>query len=225
MGIFVMWLLSFDADKLEALKEHNAVGKIKECLLNSRVEKVVRICLTVLKNLLPHKQLCEEIVESNMIDAVRALEHEKWREEEFYNEILDMVQLIGAQVQEISSFERYEKDLNTGKLTWGFIHTPKFFGENVMKFEQNDFRVLQKLKLLLINKDTDATTLAVACHDIGEFVALHPLGKKMVNKFEMKEKIMELMACTGDDMREVRREALLCCQKIMLNKWQEVDKA
>jgi len=220
-----MWLLSFDADKVDILKKKNAVATIKECLLTSRVEKVVRICLTLLKNLLSYKSMCEEIAESNMLDAVRNLEYEKWRDAEFYDDINEMVQMIGAQVQEISNFERYEKDLNSGKLTWGFIHTPKFFGENIMKFEQNDFRVLQKLKLLLINKDTDATTLAVACHDIGEFVALHPLGKKMVNKFEIKEKIMELMACTGDDMREVRREALLCCQKIMLNKWQEVDKA
>jgi len=194
------------------------------------VEKVIRICLTVLKNLLANKNLSEEIVESNMLDAVRALEHEKWREEEFYDEILDMVQLIGKQVQEVSNFEKYEKEVESGKLTWGYIHMPKFFGENIMKFEQNDFRVLKMLKLLLPEKlpvpeGTDPTTLAVACHDIGEFVALHPRGKFVINKLEMKERIMELMACSDEKMLEVRREALLCCQKIMLNKWQEVDKA
>merc|ERR1719401_2787389 len=120
-----------------------------------------------------HKPLCEEIAESNMFDAVRALDLEKWRDEELYQDISEMVQLVGAQVQEISNFERYEQDLNSGKLTWSFIHTPKFFGENVMKFEQNEFRVVQKLKVIL-NTASDPTTLAVACHDIGEFVALHP---------------------------------------------------
>jgi len=33
---------------------------------------------------------------------------------------------------------------------------------------------------------------------------------------------MELMGSTDQDKKEVRREALLCCQKIMLNKWQDV---
>lgn len=36
---------------------------------------------------------------------------------------------------------------------------------------------------------------------------------------------MELMGSTDGDKREVRREALLCCQKIMLNKWQDVASA
>merc|ERR1712187_16980 len=159
----------------------------------------------------------------NMLDAVRNLEYEKWRDAEFYDDINEMVQMIGAQVQEISNFERYEKDLNSGKLTWGFIHTPKFFGENIMKFEQNDFRALQKLKAILISRESDPTSLAVACHDIGEFVALHPIGKKKVTQMELKEPIMELMTANLPELREARREALLCCQKIMLNKWMEVE--
>merc|ERR1719230_596689 len=183
------------------------------------------MCLTVIKNLLAVKSLCEEIVESNILDAVRALEYEKWRETEFYDEIAEMVQLIGAKVQEISNFDKYEQELSSGKLTWGFIHTPKFFGENIMKFEQNDFRAVQKLKAIIISKDSDPTSLAVACHDIGEFVALHPIGKKKVTQLELKEPIMELMASTLTDLREARREALLCCQKIMLNKWMEIETA
>jgi hypothetical protein len=35
---------------------------------------------------------------------------------------------------------------------------------------------------------------------------------------------MELMGSTDTYYREVRREALLCCQKIMLNKWQDMEK-
>jgi len=69
---------------------------------------------------------------------------------------------------------------------------------------------------------SDPTTLAVACHDIGEFVSLHPLGKKQAGRLGVKERVMELMASPDQDKRDVRREALLCCQKIMLNKWQDV---
>jgi len=222
-SLFAIWLVSFDADKVDDLKKCQAVAKVKGSLMESRIEKVVRMCLTIIKNLLTVKPLCEEIVESNILEAVRALEYEKWREEEFYNEIAEMVQLIGAKVQEISNFDKYEQELNSGKLNWGFVHTPKFFGENIMKFEQNDFRAIQKLKAIIINKASDPTSLAVACHDIGEFVALHPIGKKKITQLDLKEPIMELMTSNLTDLREARREALLCCQKIMLNKWMEIE--
>merc|ERR1712151_253939 len=107
-------------------------------------------------------------------------------------------------------------------LQWGFIHSSKFWAENVMKFEQNDYKALRALAALLMGAETDATTLAVACHDVGEFVTLHPLGKKKINHLKIKERVMLLMSDDTAD-REVRREALLCCQKIMLNKWQDLD--
>jgi len=44
-------------------------------------------------------------------------------------------------------------------------------------------------------------------------------------KLGVKERVMMLMSSNDPDKREVRREALLCCQKIMLNKWQEVASA
>merc|ERR1712060_824128 len=115
--MIAIWLLSFEKEFASTVKQAGVVAKIKEVLVTSRVEKVVRMCLVVLKNFLTHKSLSEEIAESNMLDAVKALELEKWRDAELYDDIFDMVQLIGAQVQEISNFERYEKDLDTGKLT------------------------------------------------------------------------------------------------------------
>eukprot|EP00913_Durusdinium_trenchii_P034949 g32691.t1 len=174
---------------------------------------VIRLCLTVLKNFLGNKSLCEDIVEEGILEAVQQLEFEKWRDAELYDDIKDMAIQIGSEVSEMSNFERYERELQTGKLQWGFIHSSKFWAENVLKFESNDFRALKVLASLLQSPATDDTTLAVACHDIGEFVA----------QLQVKEKVMELMAAPEQKSREVRREALLCCQKIMLNKWQDME--
>merc|ERR1712070_738594 len=76
-------------------------------------------------------------------------------------------------------------------------------------FEQREFGVVRKLCALL--EIDNELTQAVACHDIGEFAVLHPLGKKKVADFAVKEHVMKLME---SESREVRREALLCCQKI-----------
>jgi len=218
--VFSIWLLSFDASLAEDLKALKAVDKLKDIIAVNRVEKVVRISLTALNNLLPSKELREEIVESNILDSVQNLEYEKWRDAELYDEIREMSASISNAVAEVSNFDRYERELQTGKLSWGYCHTSKFFGENIMKFDKNNFKAVKDLcGLLYASSDTE--TLAVACHDVGQFVALHPLGKKKVAELGLKERIMELMSTSGEENRQMTREALLCCQKIMLNKWQE----
>lgn len=225
---FAIWMASFDPSLTDSLKAHDVVKKLREILAFSRVEKVIRVCLTILKNFLAQKAecraVCEDIAEEGVLEAVQQLEYEKWRDSELYDDIRELVQLIHSQVKELSNFDRYMKELESGKLSWGFIHSSKFFGENVMKFETGNFKAVELLaKLLCADEDPakDATTLAVACHDIGEFVSLHPVGKKQVGRFGIKERVMNLMASTEPTYREVRREALLCCQKIMLNKWQD----
>lgn len=219
--VFGIWMLSFDTDLISNLNDFQPVRKLKTILLHSRVEKVVRLSLTVLRNFLRQKEMSEAIVEEGVLDVVQQLEFEKWRDAELYDDIRDVVQQIASEVKELSNFERYERELQSGQLSWGFIHSSKFWGENVMKFEQNDFRALKTLAERLMDENSNPVTLAVVCHDIGEIVALHPLGKKKVNALGIKDRVMELMGSTDPDLREVRREALLCCQKIMLNKWQE----
>lgn len=223
--VFALWMVSFDADISAELKTFCIIKKVKDILTYSRVEKVIRLCLLLLRNLMSNRDMCEDIVEENLLDAVQVLEFEKWRDSELYDEIHSMSNLIQTEVQTMSNFDRYERELQSGTLTKGFIHSSKFWAENVMKFEQNDFRSIKMLAALLQSHSTDATTLALACHDIGEFVTLHPLGKRKVAELHVKERVMELMGSNDAEQREVRREALLCCQKLMLNKWQDLDKA
>mmetsp|Transcript_16511 Transcript_16511/g.35587 ORF Transcript_16511/g.35587 Transcript_16511/m.35587 type:complete len:444 (+) Transcript_16511:118-1449(+) len=219
--VFAMWLLSFEDGSNVSLPIETLVGKIRQILAVSRVEKVIRLSLTVLKNYLTKKAFAVEVVEQGLLEIVQQLEYEKWRDTELYDDIRELASQISLRVTDMSSFERYEKELNEGTLKWGFIHSSKFWADNVLKFEQNDFRALKLLVGLL--GSGDPTTLAVACHDIGEFVTCHPLGKKQVANMNVKDRVMLLMGSTNPDHREVRREALLCCQKIMLNKWQDLD--
>jgi len=220
--VFAIWLLSFDRQIADTLQTYNVAEKLKEILKASRVEKVVRLTLTVLKNLLNHKSQCESIVEADLLDVVQQLEYEKWRDSELYDSIREVAQQITHEVSELSNFDRYQTELATGRLSWGFIHSNKFWQENVKKFEANNFKAIKDLVALLYVENQNEITLAVACHDIGEFVSLHPAGKKLPIMVRAKERVMGLMTSNDNNLREVRREALLCCQKIMLNKWQDV---
>lgn len=219
-SVFCCWLLSFDEELMSTLPKYNVIEHLKTILVDSKAEKSVRVCLSFLKNALANKDLSEAIVEKGLLDVVQALEYEKWRDNELYDEMRDVSQAIARQVGLMSNFDRYERELSTGQLQWGFIHSDKFWSENVMKFEANQFAAVKKLAALL--GSTNPTTLAVACHDLGEFVSLHPLGKIKANDFQVKDKVMQLMTHTD---RDVQRESLLCCQKLMLNKWQDLPGA
>jgi V-type H+-transporting ATPase subunit H len=219
--VFSMWLLSFDAEGTIKLKVEVMAKKLREIVASCRVEKVIRLSLTVLKNFLGRSDFAEQVVELGVLELVQALEYEKWRDAELYDDIRELASAISLRVADMSNFDRYAKELHEGHLKWGFIHSPKFWADNVLKFEQNNYAPLKLLAGLL--SSNDPVTLAVACHDIGEFVTNHPLGKKQISSLAVKERVMELMGSTNPDHREVRREALLCCQKIMLNKWQDMD--
>ena len=64
----------------------------------------------------------------------------------------------------------------------------------------------------LLNDD-NPTTRAVACFDMGEFSRVVPLARKIIEKFEVKKRIMMLL--DGDDP-VVKENALVSLQKIMM---------
>merc|ERR1712117_35631 len=189
----------------------------KEALVVQKLKE----SLTCIRNMLSHQAIAEEIVESGILDMVQQLEFEKWRDAELYDDIRDLSGQIQTRTQEMSNFDRYVRELQERTLKWGFIHSAKFWAENVLMFEKDNWKALKELATLLTSPD--ATTQAVACHDLGEFVTMHPLGKRKIAGLGVKEQVMKLMSSNAAEHKEVRREALLCCQKIMLNKWQDVE--
>merc|ERR1711939_1281514 len=95
----------------------------------------------------------------------------------------------------------------------GYLHSAKFWAENFSKFTEKDVKDITNCM-----QNGSEETKIQACFDLGELAVLHRDGKKWIATANAKETVMQLMT-TGS--RELKREALLCCQKIML-KWQEV---
>lgn len=208
-ALMCVWLTSF-------LKGHpvpvSVITPLNDILKSCRTEKVIRIALMAIENLLKSKQMCEEMAEQETVGLVQALEYEKWRDDELIDLIKHCIQQLQAEVKMLTNFERFEREVNSGKLKWGFIHSERFWLENVKQCESNNFRVIEHL-LCLAQSSRDAETLAVACHDLGEFARLHPFGKQVANTRGAKDRMLELMS---NGNRDVAREALLCVQKLML---------
>ena len=59
--------------------------------------------------------------------------------------------------------------------------------------------------------------IAVAAHDIGEYIRVYPRGKKAIDALGAKTAIMRHMVDSTDS--SVRYEALVAIQKIMTHNW------
>jgi len=79
-------------------------------------------------------------------------------------------------------------------------------------------QVVKVLMKLLVADDLE--TVAVACHDLGEFARLYPTGKKVLDRLKAKQFLLMLLSHKNKD---VAREALLCVQKLMLKRWADVS--
>lgn len=68
--------------------------------------------------------------------------------------------------------------------------------------------------MLLGSEDNE--TVAVACHDLGEFARFHRMGKRVVSNFGGKLPLMERLNHSDE---RVQREALGAVQKLFVRRW------
>ena len=62
----------------------------------------------------------------------------------------------------------------------------------------------------------DEDVAAVACYDIGEFVRHYPNGRAIAKRLGAKDIVMQLIE---SDNEELKRHALQCVSKIMVQNW------
>ncbi|EEA08470.1 uncharacterized protein CMU_003000 [Cryptosporidium muris RN66] len=211
----IVWLISYNKDTIPILVEKNLIRSIANSIVDCRSEKVVRVSLNVLKNVVDNDTAVESIIDLGLLQYLTILEYEKWLDPDIYEEIHQGQIMINNKLKQFSNFDRYCLELDKKQFKWSFLHTEKFWHENFMNFEVDEFSAIKRL-VQLVKVCEDPTTLAVACFDIGEFARLHPMGKQVLGKFNTKEILMALMTSPN---REVAREALLSIQKLMLNRW------
>lgn len=214
-GMMCVWLAGFNDTLGNSGLPLQVVSCINKVLTDMKTEKLIRITLLAVQNLVRFPTMCEEMAETGTEKCVSDLEYEKWRDPELIELIRTLIAKLQTEVKLLTNFERYAKEVRSGKLKWGFIHSEKFWLDNVLKCEEKNFQVIDFLMAIVRSEASSPESLAVACHDLGEFARLHPVGKAIATSRGTKDKMLELMS---DTHREVAREALLCVQKLMLNK-------
>jgi len=221
LGCFALWLMSFNKGNHAAFSEFEVVRRLVEILKKSiHRDKVIRICLATLKNLLTSSPFDEEMIAHGLVKIMQPIFTKTYKDDDIPKDAKAIDDVLEAKIAELSSWEKYRGEVLSGNLQWSPVHNELFFRENIQRFEDKGFEVVVSLISLLESKEP--LTLEVACHDLGEFARFFPDGKRVVARYNGKTKIMVLM---NNASAKVAKQALLAVQKMVVNNWEYLSKS
>eukprot|EP00656_Telonema_subtile_P053306 TRINITY_DN7689_c0_g1_i1.p1 TRINITY_DN7689_c0_g1~~TRINITY_DN7689_c0_g1_i1.p1 ORF type:complete len:486 (-),score=157.28 TRINITY_DN7689_c0_g1_i1:127-1584(-) len=242
---FCLWLLSYDAGIAEELSQTEIVHNMLRVMRDVTKEKVLRMCVACFRNLVDKADHNEKMIEQGALKQLVVLRNKTWSDEEVVDDLQVVADALAKSVKILSSVDKYRAEVNTGQLDWTPVHkSESFFRENAEKFaplgksliDHDDLILLSNLLRTKVamqhpNKE-DSRTIAVICHDLGEFARWHPRGKKILNGDaavyndglgSTKSIVMKQMTTNSDP--EINKNALTCIHKMMVNNWQFLEPA
>ncbi|PHU11084.1 V-type proton ATPase subunit H [Capsicum chinense] len=208
-----VWLLSYYEPAIDYLATSRALRRLIEVVKGSTKEKVVRVVILTLRNLLSKGTFSAQMVDLGVLQIVQSLKAQAWSDEDLLDALNQLEQGLKENIKKLSSFDKYKQEVLLGHLDWSPMHKdPIFWRENINNFEENDFQILRVL-ITILDTSTDARTLAVACYDLSQFIQCHSAGRIIVNDLKAKERVMKLL---NHENAEVTKNALLCIQRLFL---------
>ncbi|KAG9446949.1 hypothetical protein H6P81_013077 [Aristolochia fimbriata] len=208
-----LWLLSYYEPAVEYIATTRALPRLAEVVKSSTKEKVVRVAVLTLRNLLSKGTLGAQMVDLGLPQIVVSLKAQAWSDEDLLEALDQLEEGLKDNIKKLSSFDKYKQEVLLGHLDWSPMHKdPVFWRDNITNFEENDFQILRVL-ITILDTSVDPRTLSVACYDLSQFIQYHPAGRGIVNDLKAKDRVMKLM---NHENAEVTKNALLCIQRLFL---------
>jgi len=160
----------------------------------------------------------EMLVMYGLYPTLEILQEEKSEDQEFQNSLKNLLEKLVVSVKIMTSIERYQKELDSGKLGWGPCHSEAFWKRYSTQFDEDNYKNIKRLIKLLDSPDKE--TIAVACNDLGEWSRFYPDGKKVIETLKGKPKLMALIA---DKDPAVSKAAIVAVQKLLIKNWKALD--
>ena len=176
--LFCIWNYSFLPEALPYFKKtkYNLVEKLTVSLNTHTSEKIVRMVVSIIQNLVKNTALSEELIACNAIRKLNILNQRIFKDTDISDMVKMIVNTMNANYDILTSFDLYVKELEAKILHFGPRHTDDFWKENVRAFEFEDFKYIKELIELTGSEDKE--TVRVACFDLGAFACYYPNGRK-----------------------------------------------
>merc|ERR1712156_1325138 len=221
---FCLWVMTFNITIAEKLNKFGVIPILADILADAQKEKVSRIILAVFRNLLEKpeerqviKENCISMVQCKMMRQLEFLEQRKFDDEDIQADIEFLKEKMEASLQDLSSYDEYVTEVHSGRLEWSPVHrSERFWRENADRLNEKNYELL-KMLIHLLETSKDNLVLSVACYDLGEYVRHYGRGKHVLEQLGGKTLVMSLL---GHPDPNVRYEALLAVQKLMVHNWE-----
>ncbi|XP_017014115.1 V-type proton ATPase subunit H isoform X3 [Drosophila takahashii] len=226
--IFCLWVLTFNPLLAAKMNKFSVIPILADILSDCAKEKVTRIILGVFRNLIEKpedssvaKDHCIAMVQCKVLKQLSILEQRRFDDEDITADVEYLSEKLQNSVQDLSSFDEYATEVRSGRLEWSPVHkSAKFWRENAQRLNEKNYELLRIL-VHLLETSKDAIILSVACFDIGEYVRHYPRGKHVLEQLGGKQIVMQHL---GHEDPNVRYEALLAVQKLMVHNWEYLGK-
>jgi V-type H+-transporting ATPase subunit H len=214
--VFCLWSLSYSKDASAEMVQGGIVGKVVDVLKVTSKEKVLRVCAALLRNLLGVGSASKEMVSYGIMKLLDGFQHRKWADEDVMVDLEHLQKELAADVVNLSSWDVYANEISCGALNWSPCHkSESFWKDHYKEFEKKNGEVLKQLVGHL--GSTDSVTLAVACHDVAEFIKVHPDGRRLMTLAGAKPLAMGHLKHSDP---EVQKYALMAVQRLMVINWE-----
>lgn len=237
---FCLWCMTYELNgspniRADFAKDGAAVEALTIMVSTAPREKVVRVALSALVNLanctaeeapepagmtlVDGSVFLTDMLACKLLKSIQFLEDRQFTDPDIVEDIKTLHKLLADNYKEMSRWEVYKTEVESGHLQWGSTHTEAFFKENARMIEgkDSDFKLLKVLIALLSSQDDEIAS--IACHDIGEFVRFYPNGRSIAKRLGAKELVMPLIEHENIDLQ---RHALQCVSKMMVQNWEYV---
>ncbi|KAJ3307222.1 H(+)-transporting V1 sector ATPase subunit H [Kappamyces sp. JEL0829] len=218
-AIYNIWLLSFVKEAAADLERAYHITPVLKDIAKSAIkEKVVRIILATFKNmvLLAPQENIIPMLGHKVLQAIEVLSVRKWSDPEIMDDLNLLRDELGHHVVSLSTFDEYASEVQSGRLEWSPPHqSEQFWKVNANRLGENRHELVRML-VDIASTSKDPVSLAVAAHDLGQYVKYGTNAKKVLEECGGKSVVMELMSHENAD---VRYQALSAVQKIMMNAW------
>ncbi|ORY93260.1 armadillo-type protein [Syncephalastrum racemosum] len=211
--VFAIWLLTFDEEvAIHLNRKYDVIPTLIEIAKCAVKEKIIRVVVATFKNFIekaPRSNLSAMLV-SKLLPFVEHLSNRKWADQETVMDLEFIRENLIESFQNLTTFEVYASELETGKLTWSPPHqSDTFWQRYAARLDEDDLHLLRILTRLLYT--SDPYVISIACYDLGQYAKFGPPRAKLnMEELGAKHRVMELM--THSDV-EVRYQALSATQK------------
>ncbi|XP_071103905.1 V-type proton ATPase subunit H-like isoform X1 [Haliotis cracherodii] len=225
---FCLWCLTFNSMLAERMTRYNIIPILADILSESVKEKVTRIILATFRNLL-EKPEDRDIVQDHALSMVQCkvlkqlelLDGRKFDDQDIVDDLAYLNEKLQRSVADLSSFDEYSTEVKSGRLEWSPVHkSDRFWRENAIRLNEKSYELL-KILVRLLETSKDPLILSVAAHDIGEYVRYYPRGKNVIEQLGAKHIVMQYLSHEDPN---VRYEALIAVQKLMVHNWEYLGK-